>query len=410
MKLKKYYADNMQEALKIIKEDIGSDAVILSSKFVRTKKGLFGLFSKKQIEVVAGFDEKPKPKPQPAPQQFKPVIKAAEEQEAMAQQLKNMPSVRPAAPVENVEKPEAQDGGKQDGSSKKMEEIDESLIELKKLINGLTDKVEGYKGNDETRFSRDVREIFNALVENDINRELAAELCLKTENVMAARDADPKEVVSIFLQDEIGDIKPIQSTKFKRKVIMLIGPTGVGKTTTLIKLASKFFCEDKQDVGVINADVFRVAAKEHLKAYCDILNMDLITIFSPAEVVDALEAFKNKDIVFIDTAGKLSSNKDYQEEIKDLVKYGDVDDIYLLVSASTSERVIKSIVENYAFLKSHNIIVTKVDEIPTMGAIINIARDSRRPLSYMTTGQNVPDDIVLIDAGDVVRQIMENMS
>jgi flagellar biosynthesis protein FlhF len=405
MKLKKYYADNMQEALKIIKDDIGSDAVILSSRFIRTKKGLLGLFSRKQIEVVAGFDEKPKPKPQPAPPQFKPLVQM--EQERAAGQAADQPA---ASGVAADLKSGMKIPKEESGNLKKIEGLDESIVELKKLINGLTDKVEGYKGGDASRFSREVRNLFNKLIENDISRELAMELCGRTENVMETREADPSEVLSIFLQDELGEVKPIQSTKFKRKVIMLIGPTGVGKTTTLVKLASKFYCEDKQDVGVINADVFRVAAKEHLKAYCDILNMDMITIFSPAEIVDALEAFKAKDIVLIDTAGKLSSNQQYQQEIGDLVKYGDIEEIYLLVSASTSEKVIRTIVKNYAFLKSHNIIVTKVDETPTKGALINIARDSGRPLSYMTTGQNVPDDIVEVDVGSVVREIMEYRS
>lgn len=451
MKLKKYYADNMQEALRIIKDDIGPDAVILSSKFIRTKKGFFGLFSKKRIEVVAGFEEKPKPaetgfKPFLQNTQEVPVVSAQNSQPEQAAQAQNDPineqgeailnaygqvigrksasgikpqvsgNTQPIAPVIvqteviNTEKEDL--AKKEEEILQKEEALDNKIGELKSLINNLTNRVENY-GNapaNAAKFSIEVRELYNKLLEQDIESGVAEELCIRTENISSSRQAPPKEVLSVFMSDMLGEVKPIQCTKFKRKVIMIIGPTGVGKTTTLVKLASKFLCEDNLNVGVINADVFRVAAKEHLKAYCDILNMDLVTIYSPEEIEEALEAFKEKDIVFIDTAGKLSSNKEYQQEIKELVELGNVDDIYLLVSASTSEKVIKSIVANYSFLRTHNIIVTKVDETPTKGVLFNIARDSGRPLSYITTGQSVPDDIALIDSKEVIESILESQA
>jgi len=448
MKLKKYYADNMQEALKIIKDDIGSDAVILSSKFIRSKKGFFGLFSKKRIEVVAGFEEKPKPAQESAPK-FKPLIKNVEEPEAQLprheETVGQYTGIRPAPEVSaagsatvlnaygqnigrslntdmdvgnvsrnaamevprNIEERTAEQSEPPVAEGSGADDLGGSIGELKNLINSLSHRVENYGSSPESKFSKEVRELFNRLVDNDMERNLATELCVRAENVAMSRQADPGEVLDVFMTDILGEMKPIQCTKFKRKVVMLIGPTGVGKTTTLVKLASKFLCEDKLDVGVVNADVFRVAAKEHLKAYCDILNMEMITIYRPAEIEDALEAFSEKDIVFIDTAGKVSSNKQYQDEIGELVRYGHVDDIYLLVSASTSEKVIQSIVRNYSFLRTHNIIVTKVDETPTKGVLFNIARDSGRPLSYMTTGQSVPDDITEIDPKEIVGSILE---
>ncbi len=443
MKLKKYYAENMQDALKIIKEEIGPDAVILSSKFVRTKRGLFGLFSKKQIEVVAGYEEKPKEKtasPLMDTAKFKPLVNmsmaAAEGQRAAAISSAagmgaavgmNTAAINAAAGVNpavinaaaagvtpasissvasNMEKMVEKNIQEQSEKFKKIEKLDESIDELKGMISGLAGKMESYTQNVDANFSSEVRELYNRLLESDVERALATELCVKTEDIIASRDADPKEVLKSLILDLLGNAKTVQCTKFKRRVVMLIGPTGVGKTTTLIKLAAKFLYEEKLNIGVINADVFRVAAKEHLKAYCDILNTEMITIYRQNEITDALEAFKSKDIVFIDTAGKLSSNKQYQNEISELVRLGNVDDIYLLVSASTSERVLKTIVENYSFLKVHNLIVTKIDETPTRGMLLYAAKESGRPLSYITNGQNVPDDIVEIDPQQVADAVL----
>jgi flagellar biosynthesis protein FlhF len=403
MKLKKYYAGNMQEALKSIKEEIGPDAVILSSKFVRVKKGFLGLFSKKQIEVVAGYEEKNSPAKQntvvPDVKKFSQILNAnpAEEQRAIVNSA--------AASMEKIVEKNIRETNEK---FKKVEVLNQSIGELKNMISGLSSRMESYNTGIEVKFSSEVRELYNKLIENDVEKGLATELCVKTEDIVSSRGAEPREVLKSLIMDVLGTARPVQCTKFKRKVVMLIGPTGVGKTTTLVKLAAKLLYEDKLDIGVINADVFRVAAKEHLRAYCEILDADMITIYRREEIAEALDAFKTKDIVFIDTAGKLSSNEQYREEIKDLVRLGHVDDIYLLVSASTSEKVIKAILDNYAFLKIHNIIMTKVDETPTRGVVVYTAKTSGRPLSYMTNGQNVPDDIVEVNPEDIVQAVLEN--
>ncbi|MDL2237832.1 flagellar biosynthesis protein FlhF [Christensenellaceae bacterium OttesenSCG-928-K19] len=446
MKLKKYYAETMQDALKIIKEEIGPDAVILSSKYVKTKKGFLGLFSKKQIEVVVSYEEEKEKKEESKAaelRRFTPVMEHAQQEavlppvdiarfEPLVVPQVEMPvhatagnpyaaladirrkEEEPAQVLGNLQmqqQPQATPGLDVQETAeklKKIDSLDESINELKSLINNLSSRVENYSGGTEERLSLDVRNLFNLMVDNDVQRNLATDLCVRTEQIIAGRDADPKEVLKSLILDMMGEVKPIQYTKYKRKVVMLIGPTGVGKTTTLVKLASKLLYEDKLDIGMINADVFRVAAQEHLKAYCDILNADLITIYRPEEVVDALEAFKAKDIVFIDTAGKLSSNPEYQEEIGALLKLGQVDEVYLLVSASTSEKVITKILADYSFMNVYSIIITKVDETPTFGSVLYISKESGKPLSYVTTGQNVPDDLAEMVPEEIVDSILES--
>ncbi|HBU11504.1 MAG TPA: flagellar biosynthesis protein FlhF [Clostridiales bacterium] len=438
MKLKKYYAETMQDALKLIKDEIGPDAVIVSSKYVKTKKGFFGLFAKKQIEVVVSYEEREKNGSGGKAaelRKFTPMMERA--QRAEDPRMPDMKRFEPLAQQQGVSvgaaasnpyaalvdlprkeeqphliRPQADnivslDVKETTEKLKKIDRLDESINELKSLISNLSSRVENYSGGTEERLSLPVRGLFSKLIASDVQRNLATELCVRTEQIVAGRDADPQEVLKSLTLDMMGKVKPIQCTKYKRKVIMLIGPTGVGKTTTLVKLASKLLYEDKLDIGVINADVFRVAAQEHLKAYCDILNAELITIYRPEEIADALEAFNTKDIVFIDTAGKLSSSPEYQEEIGALLKMGSVDEVYLLLSASTSETVINKILDDYSFMNVHSIIITKVDETPTAGSVLYISKESGKPLSYVTTGQNVPDDIAEIIPEEIIDSILE---
>ncbi|MGI6152252.1 MAG: flagellar biosynthesis protein FlhF [Christensenellaceae bacterium] len=393
MRLKKFHADNMQEALRVIKEELGPDAVILSSKQVRSRSGFFGLFSKKILEVMAGYEEKPVVTE-------KKVVK-----EVVAQPKKD--DKHEKALEKLVE--ELQDNQK--SNDQKIESIDESIGELRNLISEVGSKIDTYssvKVKPDVPFTGKILELYTKLTENDVETELAKELCGKAEEIANSRSAGVEEVMAQLMQDTIGKTNPIRSTKFKQKVVMLVGPTGVGKTTTLVKLASQLVVEQKLSVGIINTDVFRVAAQDQLKAYCDILNTEMLTIYNSEEIVDALDAFKTKDVVFLDTAGKVSDDEAYRNEIIELMRYGEIEDVYLTLAASTAGRVTAQILENYSFLKTHSIIVTKVDEVKTRGMILNIAEMANRPLSYITTGQGVPDDIAEINPREIVDSILEN--
>jgi len=400
MKLKKFYADNMQEALKTIKDEIGPDAVILSSKLVRSGKGLKGLFSKKVLEVLAGFEEKP--------------VKEKERYQIQQIPMQIHNPNPPKKPQNSFTVPNMEQTGLFMPQQQKEQQpqvnyaLNESIDELRALINKFEDTAIKQSYKPETQFSKEVMGLYANLIEQDVEQSLAQELCAKADQIAESKDAAPKEVLRSLIEDMLGKPQSIEHTKFKQKVVMLTGPTGVGKTTTLVKLASQFVVKEGLDVGIINADVFRVAAQEHLQAYCEILNSDMITIYEPEEITDALTAFRSKDIIFLDTAGKVADDEGYQNEIRKLVKLGNIDDIYLTLSASTSQKVLKAILSNYAFLKTHSVIVTKVDEVPTKGVVLNIAEMSGRPLSYMTIGQSVPDDITEVVPEQIAQTLLEN--
>lgn len=373
MKFKKFRAENMAQAMEIIKDEIGPDAVIMSSKQVNKKKGILGLFSKKEFEVVAGYEEH-----KPAKSNF----------QSMLSQEKS-----PAA-------------GSIGTSTPNSTELAGSLNELKGMIAKLSERVDYTESPVEKRYSRNVMSIYRNLVKNDIEEGIAEEICAQTEAIVTNRRANAGDVAANLLKDMLGKPQPIEHTKYKQKVIMLVGPTGVGKTTTLVKLAYMLVYQEKLNVGIINTDSFRVAAQEHLKAYCEILQTDLLTVYKPDEIIDAIKAFQDKDIILIDTAGKASDDLDYRKDIEKIVDSGKIDDIYVTLSASTSTRVLEKTIDNYKFLPKYNVIVTKTDETAYRGVFFHIAKVSGMPLSYVSIGQNVPDDIKIVDAEEIVKTVL----
>ncbi len=388
MELKKYYADNMQEALRKIKTELGPDAVIISSKMVRPQKGLRGVFSKKIIEVVVSFDETPAPRRPANPARFprrKEPLADMEAIENFADKIAGARSPR------NTEVDQA---------------LGEHIIEMKSLMRQFSDRVGYYSKTAEPSFPQEVGCLYDKLIAQEFEPRLARQICMDTQKIVDKMDARPEDVMHSILTDMLGIPHNIRTAKFRQKVVMLVGPTGVGKTTTLVKLASSMICKEKLNVGIINADVYRVAAQEHLKAYSEILNTQYLTIYKPQDIEDALDSMEKMDIVLIDTAGKVSKDKEYQNELKCLVASGRIDEVYLTVSASTSAAVLRSIFADYGFLRDFHVIVTKMDEAISSGVLFYIANASGRPLSYLTTGQNVPDDIMKVDPDRIAGLVM----
>lgn len=173
------------------------------------------------------------------------------------------------------------------------------------------------------------------------------------------------------------------------------GPTGVGKTTTIAKLAAEAMLKETRKVGFITSDTFRIAAVEQLKTYANILNVPLEVVFSPKEIEQAMERLADCDLVFVDTAGRNYRNDEYVKGIKALLQYGETTVNFLVMSLTTKYADMKAILQQFEDLPGGRAIFTKADETDAYGSIFNVTQEFRLPLSYITTGQNVPDDIIL---------------
>lgn len=356
MKIKKYIGKTAHEAMLKLKMELGSDAIVLNTKTIR-HKGLFGYFKKPLVEITAAFEEK----------------------SLVDKNLTNY-------------------------YESKLNDINQEIVELKKIMmNFPVNKLE------EEILPPILNRFHSILIENGVDSKISIELLKKIENQIDidGKDYDTiRNIIKYNLIENLGSPKPI-TLENNQKTIFFIGPTGVGKTTTLAKIAANFVLKNKYDIGLITSDTYRIAAVEQLKTYSDILQLPLKIAYNKKEMIDAIDYFSSKDIILVDTAGRNHNDIEQLQQLKDILYTTKSKEIYLLVNANIGFRALKTLIEKYAFLEDYRIIITKVDEAESYGNILNIKYITNKQLSYFTIGQNVPDDIETINVENIAEKLIE---
>ena len=355
MKVKKYTGTTAYEAMTKLKNELGQDAIVLNTRTVR-QKGFFGFFKKPIVEITAAFEEK-----QSIHSKLNMDAKWVEISNEI-QDIKNM--------IENF-------------STTSMEEIE-------KLPNNL-DNYRMMLINEGVEYGA------ATLIIKEINQQI--NLSNKDEKFI-------EDIIKYSLMEYIGDIRPISVNSGYQKVIFFIGPTGVGKTTTLAKIASQLVLEKKYDIGLITTDTYRIAAVEQLKTYSNILNLPLKIAYNESDLYKSLRDFSEKDVILIDTAGKNHRDLDEEDPIYKVLNTINNKEVFLVLSGTTDYITLKSIINHYDIIEDYKIIFTKMDEAQGLGNIINVKTLSRNPLSYITMGQNVPDDIEILNKDKVVNSLI----
>ena len=208
---------------------------------------------------------------------------------------------------------------------------------------------------------------------------------------------------------KLGQPNVIDTTGKKPRIIFFIGPTGVGKTTTIAKIASRYKVEEGLKVAFLTADTYRIAATDQLRVYANILDAPMSIIYSAEEMNAAIERENDYHLIFVDTAGFSHKNEAQCEDMKKMIAGLDEayeKEVYLVVSATTKYRDLLEIVDIYRDIADYKIIFTKLDETTSFGNIFNIKLYSGASLSYMTNGQNVPDDIEEFNTQKIVKQLL----
>jgi flagellar biosynthesis protein FlhF len=390
MFVKRYIANDMKDAMEKIRRDLGPDAIILNSRPIR-RKNAFGFLQKRLIEVVVAYE----PKEAARPQRTEPTI-----QPVLSEPAGEADRVRTATAVATATKPVDK------ADVEKIDRLSSKLDALQEAVKDFTVKMKVADNETLLNLTPPVAELYERLMEHDVQDRLAKKLALDAQKISEKLSIQPEMVAEQFILEKLGDPAPIRIKKFKRNVILLVGPTGVGKTTTIVKLAGLFALAQELKVALINSDTYRIAAHEQLKTYADILNVPLSIVYSPPELADALKEYEDMDVVLIDTAGKSPNDEAHREEIKSLVKYGEADEVLLVVSVSTSCKACKEIIRSYSFLEDYKVLVTKLDEVNVWGNVLNIISFAGKPLCYVTNGQNVPNDIELADTAKIAKNIL----
>lgn len=358
MRIKRYVARDMQEAVALIKQDMGPEAVIISSRRV-PGPGILG-FMAPQLEVTAALDER------------------------QVHKVNNPNCLKPEE--EFCIKP----GFDNARTWQQDVQLRQELLEMKELLLRFSrsQKIPFTEGN---ALLLKLREL---LAEMEIKEEIVAELMEAVEKEISCEPKHESSVEAILINRITRMVEPVYEDGGAARISIFIGPTGVGKTTTLAKLAAQFRLFHQKNVALITIDTYRIGAVEQLRTYAEIIDVPLEVAMTPNELEQALSFYNQIDHILIDTAGRPSNNLRQVLELKGFIEaIPKPCDVYLVLSCNTKYRDNLRVAEDFSRLNYNKLIFTKLDETGSFGSILNLIRHVGLPVVYVTNGQSVPEDI-----------------
>lgn len=445
MRVKQYVVETMPEAMLQIRKDLGSDAVILSTKEIKVG-GVMGMFRKKRIEVVAAVDkEENKQTTKPVQNQFTPVPRAfvpeayrqtarsfvaasdesattntadqsVQEQSAAAPSVfesrnisSDIDSGSGSSSTDHKPRPQGADfsgsttATKPTGSDLQQDKLMTELQDLKQMVTRLSKQ-----GTSADPLTEELQPIRERLTEQDVWPEVweawfdSIQIRLSEDEL---KEQDVEQVVKLevmhFLEQRIEEgILPTT------RIVYVAGPTGVGKTTTIAKLAAEQMFKKHRKVGFITSDTYRISAVEQLRTYASILNVPLEVVQSPGDTQRAISRLENCDLIFMDTAGRNYRNELLVSELQSLLAPVENSETFLVMSMTSKSADMVQITEHFSKYGLDKVIFTKMDETGSCGPLFNLLHRFPLKLAYVANGQNVPDDLLKPDADSLSKQLL----
>lgn len=414
MIVKKFEGQTETEAVMKAKAELGPQAVVLNVKTIK-QRGLMKLFKKDYVEITAALEEKDFVQEinerRPTVDSGKTHIDLVATDDTPSKVVDNHSSDKLEQKLDDI-------------SELLKNQINQKEQENKSTVNA--NKVsEELKVDDEKEIHEDPRQesmnnniktlrlVYNKMIDNEVDEKYANALVNEIENSLKKESNIDSILAGIYQKIilKLGEPSIIHMGD-KQKVVFFVGPTGVGKTTTIAKIASKFKLNEHKKVAFVTSDTYRIAAVEQLNTYANILDVPVRVVYTEEEMRKALEDFKDYDLVLVDTAGRSHKNDEQRNEVVNLYKSIQADakdfecDCYLVLSVTTKYRDLISIAKAYENLGDFKLLFTKLDETGTLGNILNIKLMTGASLSYTTAGQNVPDDIETINVQKLAKQLL----
>ena len=427
MIIKKFQAKTESEAIEAAKKELGANVVVMNVRNIK-RKGIFAFFKPQLVEVTVALED---------------------DTDRAIQEKANVRNITEALGKVNSIVTRAEQSRRSERIDIKVRDDDDSddtpirsvsyekpkgtgsMLEEKidSLQNIIEEKLqpEGEKNTRTASQNKDTEDLkeaegddelnkfFNllnsSLIDNEVNEEYANQIIDETKK--ATKPGTPFDVALAGIYQKMilkfGKPSIISPAEKGPKIVFFVGPTGVGKTTTIAKIASKFSVEQKRKIALLTADTYRIAAAEQLKTYANILEVPFRIIYTIEEMESALDDFRDFDYVFVDTAGHSHQNSEQKNIMGDFVHSVDgiaEKEVYLVVSATTKYRDLKSIADAYSEITQYKLIFTKLDETTALGNLLNLKLYTDASLSYITCGQNVPDDIEEFNAQRTVKNLL----
>lgn len=430
MIIKKFQGKTEEEAKELALKELGNGMVIMNVRTVKAK-GLFSFFRKPLIELTAAIEEE-----------------SDRKANAAAKQKQKEKEKKPAKPFFPDIIPEENEKSEQNPASDRAKTVARPMVdpsEIEKKIENLHNLIEEKLAADSTQSKKQSKVLASdeaseavseqikkpeenseteeflslirtALLDSEVNEKYADELITGIKKTIRPGMSVDFILSNIYqkLVLMFGQAMPVNFSKKGLKIMTFIGPTGVGKTTTIAKIASIFMVNQKKKIALITTDTYRIAAADQLKTYATILNCPFRIVYTAEELEKAVDEFKKYDVILIDTAGHSPKNNELKEGTKQFLdvlqkeenaeKYDN--EAYLVLSATTKYKDLLKIADMYKEMVSYKLIFTKLDETDGIGNLLNLKLYTKAAMSYVTFGQNVPDDIQVFNPQSVVRELL----
>jgi flagellar biosynthesis protein FlhF len=378
MDIRTFRAPTMQQALGLVRRELGSSAAVLHTREIRGGALWSWIPGLRQIEVTASTEV-------------------------------NVPSrLPPRSQVdEALVKRELVPGIDWQGKAMFRDELKGRLDELHSLVEELCRQS---RRGGPSEWSSEMFRLFTDLIEAEVGEDAARELVQQVHcgaPLTARNDAQiGRNWLAGQIEQEIAVQGPIAATPGKLRLVALVGPTGVGKTTTIAKLAANFRLRQKRRVGLITVDTYRIAAVEQLRTYADIIDLPMQVVTTVDDMREAVRGMSDLDLVLLDTAGRSPTDDVQLQELATLLEAAQPDEVHLTLSSVANVSVLTRTAERFASVGTNALILTKLDEAASIGHLLPLLRQCGLPLSYVTNGQSVPDDIAPADARTLTRQVL----
>ena len=412
MIIKKFQGKTEAEAVENAKKELGSAVVIMNVRSVK-RKGLFSFLLPQLTEVTVALEEEPERIVSAAAKKAEtppPVV--PEGAKADTGVLRGI-SLAPKEETDNKPGPFfADEKQKENAIEEKLDSLHVLLEQqLQKSEENKEEAKEEEKEEETSEMERFIKLLYNAMMDNEVNELYANQIIDEIEKSNKPNMPFDYALTNTYQKMILKFGKPAEIVPAKKgiKMVFFVGPTGVGKTTTIAKIASKFSVEGGKKVALLTTDTYRIAAAEQLRTYANILEVPFRVIYAAEEVDQALVDFKDYDFILVDTAGHSHQNQAQREAMASFIHSvdGKVEhEVFLVPPSTTKYRDLLSIADTYSAMTDYKLIFTKLDETTTLGNLLNLRLYTNASLSYVTCGQNVPDDIEIFNPQKTVKQLL----
>ncbi|MBE5884175.1 MAG: flagellar biosynthesis protein FlhF [Lachnospiraceae bacterium] len=412
MIIKKYIGKTENEAVEAAKRELGEGVVIMNVKDVK-RRGILALFGSKQVEVTVALEEENV--------QAYSRDNAAKRSKAESAVKNGGGIISQGANTENIEKKldslqillenQLKKSDEEKKAAIPQEMVEDNTISSENTEENADETAEKESKSDYSERERFIRLLYNTMLDNEVDEKYANQMLEDIDKVKKPNMPFDYILANIYQKMvlKFGKSAGITPAEKGTKVVLFIGPTGVGKTTTIAKIASNYSMEKKKKIALLTTDTYRIAAADQLRTYANILEVPFRVIYTEEEFCNAVADFGDYDYIFVDTAGHSHKNDEQLQKMQSMleaVKAKAECQSFLVLSAVTKYSDLLKIAEKYSEITEYQLIFTKLDETNAVGNILNIKLQTDATIAYVTYGQNVPDDIETFNPQKTVKQLL----